>query len=215
MTEYIYDDGPVPTGSTLVLDNQPFAEDDYNDVTTYGARAALKIDLNDNWTITPQLIGQIPEGQWLVRRRARPRRAMRPCSSTRKVEGQLVAGGADGRRQDRQFRLTYAGAVHEAAGRRLELDYSRLCYFYDAIAGYGAYWYDNDYNPIVPNQLVIADDSFKKQSHELRITSPADKRLRLVAGLFYQRQEHNIEQNYIIDGLADFLEVDGTTTMSG
>ena len=34
-------------------------EDDYNDVTTYGARAALKIDLNENWTITPQLMGQM------------------------------------------------------------------------------------------------------------------------------------------------------------
>ena len=47
-------------------------------------------------------------------------------------------------------------------------------------------------------------------SHELRFTSPADKRLRMVAGLFYQRQRHNIEQHYIIDGLADFLKVDGT-----
>ena len=37
-------------------------EDDYNDVDTYGARAALKIDLNDNWTITPQIMGAEAEG---------------------------------------------------------------------------------------------------------------------------------------------------------
>src|SRR5690606_40637613 len=30
----------------------------YNDVETYGGRAALKIDLNDSWTVTPQLMGQ-------------------------------------------------------------------------------------------------------------------------------------------------------------
>ena len=47
-------------------------------------------------------------------------------------------------------------------------------------------------------------------SHELRFTSPADKRLRLVGGLFYQRQTHNIEQNYIIDNIADAITVPGT-----
>ncbi|HEV2044718.1 MAG TPA: TonB-dependent receptor, partial [Sphingomicrobium sp.] len=88
-------------------------------------------------------------------------------------------------------------------------DYSDYSYFYDALAGYGAYWYDNDGNPIDPTQYVESDDSFTKQSHELRFTSPADKRLRLVAGLFYQRQTHNIEQHYIIDNIADFLEIDG------
>ena len=31
---------------------------DQNDVGSGGGRAALKIDLNDNWTITPQLIAQ-------------------------------------------------------------------------------------------------------------------------------------------------------------
>ena len=33
-------------------------EDDYNDVDTYGARAALRIDLNDNWTMTPTRHGR-------------------------------------------------------------------------------------------------------------------------------------------------------------
>ena len=34
------------------------AKNHYNDVDTYGARAALRIDLNDNWTITPTIMGQ-------------------------------------------------------------------------------------------------------------------------------------------------------------
>src|SRR6185437_16149347 len=34
------------------------AHDRYNDVTTKGARAELKIDLNDNWSISPTLMGQ-------------------------------------------------------------------------------------------------------------------------------------------------------------
>ena len=75
--------------------------------------------------------------------------------------------------------MTYAGAYMK---RQIdgEFDYTDYSYFYDALAGYGAYWYDNDDNLIDPNQYIVSDDSFKKQSHELRFTSPADKRLRVV-----------------------------------
>ncbi|MCY7271570.1 MAG: TonB-dependent receptor [Sphingomonas bacterium] len=108
--------------------------------------------------------------------------------------------------------VTYAGSYMRRQVDS-ELDYSDYAYFYNELSGYGAYWYDNAGDSIVPNQLIQADDSFKKISHELRFTSPADKRLRLVAGLFYQRQEHNIEQNYIIPGLADDLTVPGTNNV--
>jgi iron complex outermembrane receptor protein len=43
------------------ISNAAIAEDDYNDVDTIGARAALKIDLNDSWTITPTVMGQDQE----------------------------------------------------------------------------------------------------------------------------------------------------------
>jgi iron complex outermembrane recepter protein len=108
------------------------------------------------------------------------------------------------------FDVTYAGSYMR---RQIdgEFDYSDYSYFYDnAPFYYGTYWYDNNYNLIDPTQYIVSDDSFTKQSHELRFTSPADKRLRLVAGLFYQRQTHNIEQNYIIDDLVDFFVVPGT-----
>jgi outer membrane receptor protein involved in Fe transport len=91
-----------------------------------------------------------------------------------------------------------------------ELDYVDYGYFYDALAGYGSYFYDNAGDYITPNQFIQAKDRYTKQSHELRITSPADRPLRVVAGAFYQRQKHNIRQDYIIPGLADNLPVDGT-----
>ena len=61
-----------------------------------------------------------------------------------------------------------------------------------------------------PNQYIEAVDRYRKMSHELRFTSPADKRVRLVGGLFYQRQQHNIEQDYIVDDIADAITVPGT-----
>src|SRR5262245_2211197 len=48
--------------SGICDDNSRIAKNNYNDVDTYGARAALRIDLNDNWTITPQLMAQRTKG---------------------------------------------------------------------------------------------------------------------------------------------------------
>ena len=48
----------VHPGRGLPSDSGPLAEDDFNEVDTYGARAALRIDLNDNWTVTPTVMGQ-------------------------------------------------------------------------------------------------------------------------------------------------------------
>ncbi len=62
---------------------------------------------------------------------------------------------------------------------------------------------------IDPPQRIVGRDHFTKDSQELRITSPADARLRFVGGLFYQRQTHLIHQDYQVAGLADNLSVNG------
>ncbi len=202
------EDGPQPTGNIIQRDNDAVAEDNYNDATTYGARAALKIDLNENWTITPQLMAQhqVSNGSFAEESGLGNLQTMQFSKEKfvdKWIQAALTVEGKIG-----NFDVTYAGSFMK---RQIDgqFDYSDYSYFYDALAGYGAYWYDNAGNPIDPTQYVVSDDSFKKMSHELRITSPSDKRIRLVAGLFYQRQEHNIEQHYIIDDIADFLEVDG------
>ena len=211
MTEYAYDDAGaiVATGNTLTLDNDEFAEDDYNDVHTLGARAALRIDLNENWTVTPQFIGQIQksDGSFAEERGLAELETMQFNDEKVKDKWFQAAMTVEGRIGN--FDVTYAGSFMKRQVDS-EFDYSDYAYFYNELSSYGAYWYDDAGDPVVPNQLVVADDSYKKSSHELRLTSPADKRLRLVAGLFYQRQEHNIEQNYIIPGLAEAEQVPGT-----
>jgi outer membrane receptor protein involved in Fe transport len=207
MTEFAPFGGP--TGNTLVLDNAELAEDNYNDVTTYGARAALKIDLNDNWTVTPQLVGQVmkADGSFAEERGLGDYETMQFNPEKLKDKWFQAALTVEGKIGN--FDVTYAGSYMKRQVDS-ELDYSDYAYFYNELSSYGQYWYDDADNPIVPNQLIQADDSYNKQSHELRLASPADKRLRLIAGLFYQRQEHNIEQNYIIPGLAEDLQVPGT-----
>jgi outer membrane receptor protein involved in Fe transport len=196
--------------SGITFTNAGLVEDDYNDVETFGARAALQIDLDDNWTVTPSIMaqkqlsyGSFAEESGLPRRltvqQFNPERYNdRWYQAALTVEGKL--GNWD---------LTYAGAYLQ---RKInsESDYADYAYFYDALFGYGAYFYDNDGNLINPNQYIVGIDRFTKQSHEIRLASPADQPLRLIGGLFYQRQTHNIEQNYIIDNLTDLFTVTGT-----
>ena len=200
---------PTPTGNTFTLDNKDFAEDDYNDARTYGARAALRIDLNDNWTITPQIVGQVQKanGSFAEERGLGNLETMQ--FNNEELEDKWFQAGLTVEGKLANFDVTYAGSYMK---RQVDydLDYSDYAYFYNELSYYGAYWLDDLGNPVVPNQLIVGDDSYKKQSHELRLTSPADRRLRLVAGLFYQRQEHNIEQNYMIPGLGEDLQVPGT-----
>jgi len=47
---------PGPQSNTV--DNSAFVKKDANEVTTTGLRAALKIDLNDNWSLTPGIMAQ-------------------------------------------------------------------------------------------------------------------------------------------------------------
>ena len=200
--------GTLPLSeSGFTLDNADLVEDNYNDVDTYGARAALRIELDDNWTITPSLMAQrqLSRGSFaeegglgaLNTMQFNPER-----NDDKWIQGALTIEGKIG-----SFDMTYAGSYMK---RRIEseTDYSDYAYFYDNL--FGSTWYDDAGNTINPNQRTVADDRFTKMSHELRFTSPADKRLRMVAGLFYQRQTHDIEQHYIIDDLADAITVPGT-----
>lgn len=194
--------------SGITVDSAPLAEEDYNDVDTIGGRIALKVDLNDNWSITPAIMGQDQEangvfgfdpsiGEFKVAH-ARPDHTRdKWIQAALTVEGKIS-----------DLDLVYAGA-HLERGIDQIADYSDYTYHYDRCCGYGAYWYDNDYAFMDYSQYTVSRGRYKKESHELRLSSPSEWRLRFVAGAFVQRQEHDIEENYKIDQLADFLEVTG------
>ncbi|MFC7498630.1 TonB-dependent receptor [Enterovirga sp. GCM10030262] len=195
--------------SGIAFSNAPLVEEDYNDVETYGGRAALKIDLDDNWTVTPQIMGQkqVAHGSFAQESGLGELQTMQfnpERSNDRWIQAALTVEGKIG-----NFDMTYAGSylTRKVDG---EVDYVDYAYFYDALAGYGEYFYDNDDNLVNPNQYIVFTDRYTKQSHELRFASPSEERVRFIGGLFYQRQTHNIEQNYIIDDIADSITVPGT-----
>jgi outer membrane receptor protein involved in Fe transport len=206
-TQGLDDDGNiVDLPGTNTVSNAAFVEDDYNDVETYGGRAALRIDLDETWTVTPQIMGQVQKanGSFAWQQGAGELNTVQynpEGSRDRWYQAALTIEGRIG-----SFDLTYAGSYLRRK-THANSDYSDYAYYYDALFGYGAYYVDEAGNPI-SNQRVEGTDRYRKQSHELRANWGTD-RVRLVAGLFYQRQTHNIEQDYIIDGLADDLAVTG------
>ena len=203
----VFGERTFPT-SGITIDNADRAADDFNFSDTTGARAALKIDLNDNWTITPSIItqrqdingsfGVDPDVGDLQTTQFYPQ-----TSEDRWTQSALTVQGRIG-----NFDVTYAYA-HLDRDLDTESDYSDYAYWYDTLFGYGTYFYDDNGDLINPSQYIQARNGYKKQTHELRIASPAENRFRFVAGVFWQEQDNDIQERYRIDGLADSLSVTG------
>jgi outer membrane receptor protein involved in Fe transport len=204
--------GDVSTAAdNFTVDNAALAKDDYNTLDTVGARAALRIELNDNWTLTPtaQMQDQESKGSW----------------------GDDLSDFAPGTYAVKHYRDEYVkdkwyqlGLTVEGQIGSLDLTYSGNYLNRDVDASFDysdySYWYDNLYTSGYfaglflnnaggrpnPAHSFINNDAYSKQSHELRLSTDQSKRLRGLIGFFYQKQKHDFEQPFgNIAGLADTM----------
>ncbi|HMG46350.1 MAG TPA: TonB-dependent receptor [Allosphingosinicella sp.] len=205
---------PDPPGG-ITINNNGLVERDFNDVDTVGGRAALGIELDENWTVTASLFGQDQRsrgsfgfdprvGDLQVQHFFPDRDHDRFAQAALTIEGKIA-----------NFDLTYAGAYLDRQIHTTN-DYTDYAEAYDHLydvccGGLSNYFYfqDNAGNTINPSQHIVGRSHYRKMSHELRIASPAENRLRFVGGLFYQRQTHLIHQDYQVTGLASALSVNG------
>lgn len=204
----------LPTPGGITVNNAAFVEDNYNDTTIAGGRAALKIDLDDTWTVTPSVIAQDQRshgsygfdprvGDLQVQHFFPEYRHDRFVQAAMTIEGQL--GNWD---------LTYAGAYLDRRVNQSS-DYTDYAEAYDSlyasVGGLASYFYLQNAAgaTIDPRQQVLGTDHFRKMSHELRVSSPQDERFRVTAGAFYQRQTNEIHQDYQVAGLGPNLSVNG------
>jgi iron complex outermembrane receptor protein len=97
------------------------------------------------------------------------------------------------------FDLTYAGAFMKRDTHGIA-DYSDYSEFYDRIFGSGAYWVDHAGKPIMGQELVVSVGYFQKWSHELRLSTPQDLPVRATVGVFIERQQHRIWEQYVMPG---------------
>lgn len=202
--------------SGIARDNSLYVQKNSNWVDTAGGRAALKVDLNDTWSVTPTLMTQ--------RQTANGQFAYTPFATSVASGGQTFTLGGTGdlniaryapeTNEDNWWMATLAvqgkiaGLDVVYAGGYIKRsiftssDYSDYSFFYDVAGGLGSYFHDAAGNLINPAQTTVSNNYFEKQSHELRISSPKEWRLRFVAGAFLQRQRDDSRDEYRIQNLA-------------
>jgi outer membrane receptor protein involved in Fe transport len=188
----------APIGAGAIT-NAPWRKSNYNTVDTTGGRVALRFDLGDNWTISPTFqtqsdttrgfFGYDPAMGNLEVAHFGPESSHDTWTQTSlTIEGKVS-----------NFDIVYAGGYVKRNQHSIA-DYSDYSEFYDKMNGSGAYYIGNDGNPIMPQQFVIGAGDFEMWSNELRVTTPLDEPVHATAGVFLQRQMHNIWQNYTMPG---------------
>jgi iron complex outermembrane receptor protein len=196
------------TFPTSGISMNSLAEDDYNDADTYGARAALKIDLGDTWTVTPTIMGQKQESNGIYAGESDVGDLEVAHWHPEGSEDQWMQAALTVEGRMSNFDMTF-NSSYLKRDVDTQSDYSDYAFFYDTMSGYGTYFYDNAGDLINPSQYIHGTDGYTKLSHEVRISTDQTKRVRFVGGVFYQRQTHDIQQEYRIDGLADQSDVTG------
>ncbi len=210
----------IPTGTVLApgytgtVNNASQVASDINTTDIAGGRAALKLDLDDNWTATALVMGQElrTKGRFSVQNGLGDLQVntfFPESSRDRFIQGALTIQGKIG-----NWDLTYAGAYLDRRTHAVS-DYTDYAEAYDSMyassggnAGYFGF-VNTAGQTIDPRQVIVGDDHFTKISQELRVASPQEERFRVVAGAFFQRQTHLIQQDYQVTGLAANRSVNG------
>ncbi len=200
--------GTITYNGSTTINNNHLVEDDFNETETTGARAALRIDLNEDWAITPGLTYQKMDSSGAYDHDPDDNGDLETTKfydtyydeewyqATLTVEGRI--GDLD---------LVYAGAYLDR-DRDSQYDYSWYAEYYDNVIrpdyndsyGYlpgdpyywGSYHYDAAGNGVESSQYVDQDENWNRTSHEFRIQSQEGS-LRWIAGFFYQEQEHDFD----------------------
>jgi iron complex outermembrane receptor protein len=187
---------PIGAGS---ISNAAFVKKDYNTADTKGGRAALKLFLGDNWTVTPTFMGQSvgTEGFFGYDPVVGDLQVAHFGPEYTQDSWTQSALTVEGKFSD--FDVVYASAFMKRTTHGVA-DYSDYSEFYDRVYGSGAYWRGNNGLPIMPQEIVASHGYFQKWSHELRISTPQNLPVRATAGVFIERQLHDIFESYQMTG---------------
>jgi iron complex outermembrane receptor protein len=202
-----------PNYDPVTLNNSNVLQSHWNTVESSGGRAALKIDLDDRWSITPQIIGQYQKTKGDF--------AFDPKFGDLNIADYFTPFNKDGWYQAAltvegkisNWDVLYSGSWFERKVHNL-VDYSQYSVGYDALAIVNAAAYTRYIDSTGqlldrPVQYTNNHDSYTKQSHELRFSSPANYRLRAILGAFYQRQTDEIRAEFNVPNLPVFYQVTG------
>ncbi len=195
--------------AAATVNNSAFVKNNFNPVDTFGGRAQMRIEFNEDWSVTPNVIAQdlrssgtfgyVPQDGDLKVERFQP-----DTDHDRWIQAGATLQGKIG-----NLDLTYAGGFF-VRDQVQQSDYADYSIFYDQVYGSAAYWQGANGQPLPrPLQEIQGKDHFTKESNELRLASPATDRLRFIFGIFQQIQQHRIIQDYQIQDFGPQISVPG------
>lgn len=188
--------------SGIQIDNADLVEENFNNTKTTGGRALLALDVNENWLVTPGIIYQQQKGNGVYTHNPDNFGDLNVAlfnpadyddswyQATLTVEGNVA--GLD---------IVYAGAYldRNSVSRNDYIGYSQ--YLEDLYADYDyscLYYKADGVTCSDSNQHTEFDEFYKRQSHEFRVSTPSDYKLRAIGGLFYQKQKHDFDLQWVV-----------------
>jgi outer membrane receptor protein involved in Fe transport len=195
------------------INNSDVVKNRWNTVETTGGRAALRVDLNDKWTITPAILGQYQKSEGDF--------AFDPKFGDLNIGDYFHPFNKDGWYQAAltvegkvsNWDVLYSGGYFEREVHNL-VDYSQYSIAYDAQSIGNSYAYTRFIDSTGhlldrPVQYTNNHDHYTKFSNELRVSTPADYRLRAIFGAWYQKQTDEIRAEFNVPNLPVFYQVTG------
>ena len=185
--------------------NKNTVEKDHNSLTNTGARAALGIDLNENWSATASIIVQSQKSDGLF--------ADQPDEGG-PGQGKVLRFFQDDYKDKwGQAGLTIKGDLGFAeltfAGSYLDrdIDYNIDYTAYAEYSAYIEYYYTcvyYDFNNCNDPRIQYENDSeLKRSTFEVRLQSSNDSRLDWIAGFFHTDDKHEYFNQWVIPTIPD------------
>jgi iron complex outermembrane receptor protein len=188
--------GPIGAGA---INNSAYVQDNYNYVYDKGGRAAVKWDINDNWSVTPSAMVQSLSANGFFGYDPAVGDLQLTHFGPEKSDDTFTQSALTVEGKFSNFDFTYAGAFMKRTTHSIA-DYSDYSEFYDRVFGSGAYWTDAAGKPIMGQELVVTKGYFQKWSQEMRLSTPQELPVRATVGVFIERQQHRIWEQYVMPG---------------
>lgn len=191
----------------ITINNAPLVKNNFNPADTFGGRAELKVDLDDNWTILPMIMGQDQRNTGVF--------GFEPSVGDLKVQrfqpdrdhDKWALAGLTVKGKIGDYSLTYASGLF-VRDDHTYADYTDYTVAYEP--AYGQYYVGANGQPLAaPLQYIEGKDHFTKYSNEIRLSSPTTDRFRFIIGAFQEEQTHHILQDYLIQGFAPQYSIPG------
>ena len=181
----------APTRQTI--NNDRFVENNYNDASYSGGRIALTYKISDDWSVDLMHVRQTlkTDGVFDYEPGVGDLKVTQFNDNTLRDKFDHTSWTINGRLG--ALNLIYTGSYlnHNALQKADYASYSNIGLFVPYYECDRGIYYTAAYNGNIGNTCYTPNKSYqvrnhtKRTTHEFRVTTPADKRIRATAGLFY------------------------------